>query len=494
MKLTSFVLLFVGLCACSHAPQDQVFQADVLLASDATQADDTPWQPDTAVDAGVDQQASGPDLIPTAIWLGINDFPQTLLGDKLPWAVPPTGWSVQVHVAHPPGQVPKTPPILQAQASDGSGVELVQPQGAWNATATGHDWAATIIQPLTGVEFIQLRAIVAQVPSPAQPLHVRELPKNLNPFAKFDHWLLLPERDLGQIVIMAAQDAIQVQTIDKPNGKPDLDEAMLQLGLMGGDENWQKAMKVLVKKRVMWLLRQFFFLDEQTGAQLPNSVKIEVAWLGDLGAPTAETAAKLGWSQMAIGGEAPLINGKRTLFGQAVIDWNNQQVNDDTAEDHGIFTTSLLRAVLTNSAGLALLSDYMPALGGKPFGSLPGDDKLLAETLDPKSLPPGDLQDRATIFQLVLKLWTLALASITAHEMGHSLGLIRPGLPPLGLLAGVDGPWAVSVPLDTHIDLVGPNLMQTGAQLNIAELLSQTPSFEPHSLAYFRGQIVVGKP
>lgn len=484
------LLLLLGLCACNPAPQNQALQADAALQDEGSAAGDVAQQADAA--AILDEQVTGPNVTPTEIWLGINDFPRTLLGDKLPWAVPQTGWTVQVHVAHPLGQVPKSPPILQAQAIDGSGVEVIQPQGQWTASAIGHDWTATIAQPLTGVAFIQLRAVLAQVPSASQPLHLRDLPKHLNPFAKIDHWLLLPDRDLGQVVILADQNLIKVQTTDKPNGQPDLDEAMQALGLMGGDENWKNTMKMLVKKRVMRLLRQFFFLDLQTGGQLPDSVKIDIAWQGDVGAPTAEVAAKQGWSQMAIGGEAPLINGQRTLFGQAYIDWNNQQANDDTAPDYGIFTTSLLRAVLTNSAGMALLSDYLPALGGKPFGSQPGDDKLLDEKLDPTTLPKGEMQDRATIFQLVLKLWTLALASITAHEMGHSLGLIRPGLPPLGLLAGVDGPWAVSVPADTHIDLPGPNLMQTGAQLNIGELLSQTPSFEPHSLAYFRGLIVVG--
>lgn len=66
-----------------------------------------------------------------------------------------------------------------------------------------------------------------------------------------------------------------------------------------------------------------------------------------------------------------------------------------------------------------------------------------------------------------------------------------PGLPQHGLLAGIDGAWLAGPNDGWHIDTPGPNLMQPGSALNIAEILSQTPAFSPLEFAYLQRKILI---
>ena len=88
------------------------------------------------------------------------------------------------------------------------------------------------------------------------------------------------------------------------------------------------------------------------------------------------------------------------------------------------------------------LRDYLPAAGGQPFGSLPSDADFLDADFDPTQLE-GQAEIRALRFRFALDTLALAMASVLAHEIGHSLGLVKEGLPPQGLLAGVNAALAL---------------------------------------------------
>ena len=143
---------------------------------------------------------------------------------------------------------------------------------------------------------------------------------------------------------------------------------------------------------------------------------------------------------------------------------------------------------------MLLVADLRPAVGGVPFGAGPHDATFIGRDLAPEDVPDlDDNRHRCELYNLFMEFGSLALASILAHEMGHSLGLVPPGLPPQGLFAGVEADWVVTLAPDAHIDTAGLNVMQTGASVNWFEALAgDRPRFEPLSWAYLRRQLVVG--
>jgi hypothetical protein len=275
-----------------------------------------------------------------------------------------------------------------------------------------------------------------------------------------------------------------------PIGVPDFEEALGAAGLFGGDDAWRQAVLARIRGQMRAHILEFFHLGPD-GAIGDDSVRIRFHFQGDAGEPPADTWAGLGWSRIAIGGDDSMPAGAHTYFGRAALDWDNTSADDDTGPDRGIFTTSFLRFLLGSPVTAVLFADYTPASNGQPFGSLASDQRFVAPDFDPATLPAGPERVRAARFKLLVDAVSLALAAVTAHEIGHSLGLVKPGPPPTGLLGGVDGPWVVE-PLDeNHIDIAGPNLMQSGSSFRLAEILDQPPRFEAVSLAYLRRRLIV---
>jgi hypothetical protein len=98
----------------------------------------------------------------------------------------------------------------------------------------------------------------------------------------------------------------------------------------------------------------------------------------------------------------------------------------------------------------------------------------------------------------VVSLLGRLLGALTAHEMGHALGLVAPGPPPCGLFGGeteaaFTNPSRTNI---THIDTPGFNIMEAGpgsapdARLDIGQYFT-IPSFNRLNLAYLRGRLLL---
>ena len=435
------------------------------------------------------------------IWLGINNLPESMMGNgtagpPFAWAVPEQDWTIEVHAVYGEGADPTAVPVLQAEAPDGSLIPLVL-QAAWSGWwAYGH-WQAQVTAALPPGP-LRLHAHLPGVATTgsdkrrtvtAKPIDVQVAVRTpaLDPFDSVDHWQVTFSRDLGTLQVAAVGDGFSVKTLDKPNGIADFDEAMAALGLQGGDEVWNAKVLDVLRNRIKELLRTFYRLDPATGALLPDSVRVQFHFDGGPQPP-----AGVALSRIALGGDAPKIDGKRTLFGRAWIDPRNANANDNTGPGHGVFSTSMVRTVLGNPLALVLLDGVLPAGGGKPFGSVAGDHWLLYP--DARPLPGSaneEVEARRVKFQLLMKFMGIGLAAVTAHEIGHSLGLVHPGLPPHGMLGGVTGPWILTESDPHHIDTPGPNLMQTGSSFNPMDILKELPAFSPMEYGYLRGLLLV---
>ena len=495
---------FTGLllAACTAAPEAS--SAD----SSASPADVHEPSGDVAR-AGDAAPACDPTVQAKRLWLGINDLPESMLGlqpvrynkskSTFHWAVPPTSWTIDVHLEHPPGWCPQGKPDLLWGALEGEGpapLGTKTPAGQWLASGPSeHVWQAAIQSALPGgVGLAGLRAGLGGLNSEMIQVQVAHASPDIHPFDKVDNWAVVFSRDLSKLSVSHKGDKFKVATLKPgtPDGQADFDEAMAALGFYGGDEPFNAAVRKLLLARVLRWLRTFYLLDPDTGEIGPQSVRIRLLFEGHPDVPPAADRAGLGWSQIAVGGEDPgWKEGGQTFFGRAEVDWHNKVANDDTQPDLGVFTTALVRMVLTNSAGAALLKGYAPASGGAPFGSMAGDQDFVLPDFDANALPPGRKRNRGLQFGFVSDLLSLALAAITAHEIGHSLGMVRSGLPPKGMLADVQGPWAVQQVPGGHIDTPGFNLMQTGSSFSFGDLVSGPPAFSASNLGYLRGRLLM---
>lgn len=415
------------------------------------------------------------------------------------WAVPPDGWTIEVHVDHDGDWQPSEVPTVQwATTADMESIaSSAHTPEDWTSTDTGHTWRTRITSSKLTPGALVLGAAVQGVAAVPVNLSVAALASNVDPFETVDSWLLTTSRDLVGISVKKKDDgSVAVWTPEpwKPNGTSDLQDALGALGFMGGGKAWTQALLAKLKRDVSAHLRAFYHLDPKTGAVGPDSVRIQFAFEGDSDVP----ADLSGWSKMAIGGEDPTydftVPDAKFLFGQATVDPWNQKANNNTGKTRGVFTTSFTRFVLGNPVLVALVKDIAPVLGGTPYGANADELAWLAEGWDPKSLPKGPKQDRAFVFSAVWKFLVLAIGAVTAHEIGHSLGLVMKGLPPYGLLAGATkGPGLVTAVDTYHIDTAGFNLMQPGKSFSANDLLTSQAKFNPANLAWLRRRLVVLK-
>ncbi len=478
-RLSLIAALATGCNGGTAVPTADADAANVLADADA------------AVPASevVDRQPTAPQA--TALWLTVEDLPAAMTGTAAPgfaWAVAQGDFELEV-LAAPDIAQPATPTVEYHVAADPAAGWLPLPSPAASHTVAGDGQHVWRLQPSLGAGQVRLRARSGVAQSPELPLHIAERTPDRDPFAQVDFWRVHWDRDLGQVQVKLAGNAAQVSQTKKPNGTPDWIEALEQLGLQGGDAAWNGGLRAAVQYAVRQQLWGYFHLDPQTGALVSGSVRVQFAFDDE---PWPTTGA-IKQSTIAVGGDAPVIGGVQSLFGQALTDANNQQADDDTAADLGIFTTSLLRAILQQPVAQKLLAQVVPALGGQPIGSLASDAALLDPKLDPNAITEPQAKQRAVLYKLVMRLLATGLSSLLAHEIGHSLGLVQPGLPPHGLLAGIDGPWLAGPSDGWHIDTPGPNLMQQGKSLNMTEILSQSPAFSPMELGYLRRHLLVLK-
>ena len=323
------------------------------------------------------------------------------------------------------------------------------------------------------------------------------LPPELDPFPAVDRWLVVLSRDLFAIAVEPdATGAPRLVSHFSPdgNGAADFGEAFVHLGLVHPDHPDAAAIvEAHLVRRIREHAYAIFGLDAD-GGPTPDGVRLRLYFEGDPGAPTPADFAAGDLSLIALGGDGAPSDQAQGTFGRALVDWNNQERENNAVYGLGVFPTALVRAVLAQPLGVYLLADLLPSEGGVPIGGHPSDALFIG--LDPDDVPalPDDTaRHRAQLYALGVDLGALALASILTHEIGHSLGLVPYGPPPQGLFAGVDGPsFLASFAPDAHIDTAGLNIMQTGGSVDWTAALGEDPRFNALNWAYLRRQLVVG--
>lgn len=326
-----------------------------------------------------------------------------------------------------------------------------------------------------------------------------DLPRELDPFPETDLWVVQLERDVFRLEVIDMPDGsveLRSARVAGGDGVDDFDAPFFELGLMSRtNTEAARAVREHLLRRVRGHVWAIYGLVE--GRPVPGGVDIAILFEGDPEAPEVDAfdGGAGGFSRIALTGDGELADQVAGTFGRALIDWNNQRREDNAAAGLGVWPTALARGILRNSLGILLLEPYRPSQGGTAFGDHTDDMSFLGkdgDEIDRASLS-ADAAQRFAIYELVIDLGGMALASILAHEIGHSLGLVPFGAPPVGMFAGVRADFTVTLADDAHIDIEGLNVMQTGGNLDIAEAIGgERPAFEPLSWAYLRRQIVVG--
>ena len=322
------------------------------------------------------------------------------------------------------------------------------------------------------------------------------LAPHLDPFLTPDLWLVTTSRDIWRLDVSPQSDgsyALVSTYVPAGNGQSDFDEAFLAMGLLSETNTVTNArVKDWLIAEIRGWVNTILGLDPE-GKMTSEGVPLSLLFEGDDGAPLA-SAWDGTFSMIALGGDGEAEDQLIGTVGRALIDPNNQGHEDNTEVGLGVFTSGVVRQILSQPFGVLLLEPILPDLG-VPVGDHEEDARLLSEDFVPTDCDDDLLLERYTLIELAVSYGALALASTLAHEVGHSLGLVPPGPPPEGLFGGVHGLLFTDNDLDdAHIDSAGLNVMQTGAVTNWLEALSDSPRFNPLNWAYLRRQLVVGEP
>jgi hypothetical protein len=370
------------------------------------------------------------------------------------------------------------------------------PASAFLPTETPEHVRLRVTEPALPEGAVTCQASAAGRTSGAISFQAATLPAALDPFLRPEVWLVLLSRDIFRLEVAPLPDGTRrLSSVHVPegNGELDFDEPMFELGLFSRQApEATRTVKARLLAEVRRKAHRLFGLHDD-GTPDADSVDIKLWFEGDPGAPTAADYAAGDFSMIALGGDGTPEDQAQNLVGRADVDWNNRTRNDDSGYGRGVYPTGIVRQALANPVSLLLLGSILPGRG-TPIGEGPGDARLLAPDFDPDQASP-DLQARHRVLTLVMRLLSTALASTLCHEIGHSLGLVPSGPPPLGMFAEMPGlDFTVMDSSGPHIDTPGLNVEQSGANTNWMEALNSEPRFNELSLAYLRRRLVVGAP
>ena len=264
-----------------------------------------------------------------------------------------------------------------------------------------------------------------------------------------DRWWL--DFNLDQFSIIATgTTSVAVTTSPGANGIPDHIEDLRIAGLQSASPlsgNWGLNVLVqnLVEEEVIGRLRELYGADFD--GTVPGFAPNLTFTLNQSGST----------SSIRIGGDD---SSAGYALGRAMFDHRNGSANHNRAPNLGVFTTNLVQFYVNSFYFRQRFGALMPGIG-TPVGEDPYDATALSpsfDRLDPANHTLANL--RYDAIWNAIEAWGRGLAVVTAHEIGHSIGLCTNGAPPNGLFGGMTsasfaGPYTTSY----HIDTPGNNLM-----------------------------------
>jgi hypothetical protein len=199
-------------------------------------------------------------------------------------------------------------------------------------------------------------------------------------------------------------------------------------------------------------------------------------------------------SRLCVGGQSSLGG---SYLGAATMDVNNLNESQDECGGSamfGIFPQALDNLWGGEAEFQASFDPLMASRGGTPVGEDPLDAVVTAPTFDPGSATAEELLRWETISNAV-DGFAQAIASVTAHESGHLLGLVAHGPTPAGLYGGSSASRTDHNVTPSGVSPSENYLMNAGGTFSFDEMTgrngSPLPVFRPLNWAYLRDRIAL---
>ncbi|MBL8752338.1 MAG: hypothetical protein JNK15_03475 [Planctomycetes bacterium] len=354
---------------------------------------------------------------------------------------------------------------------------------------------ATMTFPAGAVTFTALVADVSGLASSTLtfPCTVRAFTAALQPFETSANasqvWFLDFTRDIESFSTSAITGGVSVDVTAGANGTPDCEDVLRVLGFtvaspIANVQNGLDSNQVVLARWKQALLDELgtFYSGTNVGFTLTQPG-------GSFGSSSSVPYANLGFSRIAIAGASDLAG----VLGVAIFDPNNTTQNDDTLTDFGGTRLGIFLHTIVDSGfgppGTSQFrqtySPFAPSLGGTGIGGDANDDDRLTDTLN---------DSRADAIDTAIADFARFIAVVTAHECGHSMGLVQNGAMPTGLYGNDSTNFPGSS--DGHIRNTAlfpagsTNIMSPSLSYNAAT--NAATAFNSLNLAYLREQVLYG--
>lgn len=309
---------------------------------------------------------------------------------------------------------------------------------------------------------------------------IRPFETNVNPNQR---WFLDLTRDLESYSVPPGIGPKTVTVTTGANSVADLEDLFTIIGLYGGNAPINAAVLAAIENR----------LTAELGSLFPG-VNIAFTFTAPGPFPSGQSTVpynSLSFAQICIAGaEDPA--GDTGVLGVAILDRNNATQENDCLTDFagtqrlGVFVHTVVNAGFEESAVQDFRTTFdalRPDLpSGVPIGNAVDgmDAQRVAGTLTNDS--------RQTTIQNAINRLARMVAVVTAHECGHSMGLVIDGAMPTGLYGGD----VVNFPGSTSGHIRNASLFPPGSQNVMSPAISFTTANSPSTgfntlnLAYLR--------
>ena len=302
-------------------------------------------------------------------------------------------------------------------------------------------------------------------------------------------WFLDFSRDVESFTTSTITGGVSVDVVNGANGRSDFEDLLLILGLTSatpianvqGSSNSNDVAIAAFETALVTNLASLYsgtnvaFTLTQPGAAFGSNSSVPYS--------------SFGYSQISIAGASS----QAGVLGVAIFDPSNATQNDDTRTDFsgvrlGVFLHTIADAGMGppgSSAFRLTFAPLAPALGGTAIGDDPLDGQRLLGTQS---------DSRRNQIDAAIQDFGRFVAVVTAHECGHSMGLVRNGAMPVGLYG--NDPVNFPGSQDGHIRTAA--LFPTGATnvmspaLSYSTAIHAATAFNSLNLAYLREQVFYG--
>jgi hypothetical protein len=307
-------------------------------------------------------------------------------------------------------------------------------------------------------------------------------------------WFIDLSRDVESYStnLAAVPPAPVVQVTDGPNGRPDIEDIMIELGLLHTTPIANVQGSLNSNQVVLAQFKAALLVDL---AVLYSSVNVQFTFTRPSGTfPSGSSSpayGAFGYSQICIAGaEDP--TGSSGVLGVAIFDAHNATQNDDCQTNFtggqrlGVF----LQTIVNDGVGSGSATLFRQTFD--PFTLANGGTRIGADGSDGLRLT-GALNDtRATRINTAIAGFARFTAVVLAHECGHSVGLVQDGAMPAGLYGGdaTNFPGSTSGHINAAalfpagaLDVMTPAISYNGA-------INAATAFNSLCLAYLREQAI----